>query len=210
MLDVTSYSPADISVKAVGDQELMVEGRRVETKSDGSTVNQSFSRRFCLPGLVKLDAVASALSSDGVLTVTAPKMAKAINNSCNKAINGQPPTKQDYAGSFSNASVLDDISKSHGIQNSIFNEKDNLYTEEFGNFLNDVDLENRMKYQMGFSDGLSSTTIPSDDRKLSASSDMVEEDQEFKVRIKLKHSLYIIFFDSCVHLIRKYISDIDM
>ena len=61
-------------MKAVGDKELLVEGKHTEKNESGAETSQSFSRRFCLPELVKLDAVRSSLSSEGILTITAPKM----------------------------------------------------------------------------------------------------------------------------------------
>ena len=62
----------DIKVKVVGKSEVQVEGR-IEKEEDGSVSMRSFCRSFHLPGVVDVDAVTSALSSDGVLTIKAPK-----------------------------------------------------------------------------------------------------------------------------------------
>lgn len=71
-LDVSQYSPEDISVKSVGERELIIEGKHVDKKQSGG-VSHSFSRRFCLPGVAQMEAVKSSLSADGTLTITAPK-----------------------------------------------------------------------------------------------------------------------------------------
>ncbi|XP_047474195.1 heat shock protein 67B1-like [Penaeus chinensis] len=73
VLDVKDFSDGgEISVKAVNDRELVVEGRK-EKQGDGSRCSQRFLRRFVVPGDLQLDAVNSVVSSDGVLTISAPK-----------------------------------------------------------------------------------------------------------------------------------------
>ncbi|XP_047473901.1 uncharacterized protein LOC125028555 [Penaeus chinensis] len=73
VLDVKDFSDGgEISVKAVNDRELVVEGRK-EKQGDGSRCSQRFLRRFVVPGDIQLDAVTSVVSSDGVLTISAPK-----------------------------------------------------------------------------------------------------------------------------------------
>ncbi|XP_047473902.1 uncharacterized protein LOC125028556 [Penaeus chinensis] len=73
VLDVKDFSDGgEISVKAVNDRELVVEGRK-EKQGDGSRCSQQFLRRFVVPGDIQLDAVTSVVSSDGVLTISAPK-----------------------------------------------------------------------------------------------------------------------------------------
>lgn len=62
----------EITVKAVKDRELVVEGR-VEKEEDGSSYTKRFLRHFVLPFDVYLESVSSVMSSDGVLTITAPK-----------------------------------------------------------------------------------------------------------------------------------------
>lgn len=62
----------DVKVKVVGRSEVQVEGR-LEKEEGGCTSSRSFRRRFQLPGVLDVAAVTSALSSDGVLTIKAPK-----------------------------------------------------------------------------------------------------------------------------------------
>ncbi|KAK8382844.1 hypothetical protein O3P69_011416 [Scylla paramamosain] len=72
VLDVHDFLGGDIKVKVVGRNEVEVEGR-IEKEEGGCMSMQSFCRSFHLPGVVDVDAVTSCLSSDGVLTIKAPK-----------------------------------------------------------------------------------------------------------------------------------------
>jgi len=73
VLDVHDFmNGGEISVKAVNDRELVVEGH-LEKKEDGSKSSKRFLRRFVVPGDIELEAVISVMSSDGVLKILAPK-----------------------------------------------------------------------------------------------------------------------------------------
>lgn len=66
------FQGGDLQVKVVGGSEVQVEGR-MEKDEEGCKSSRSFRRRFQLPGVLDVNAVTSALSSDGVLTIRAPK-----------------------------------------------------------------------------------------------------------------------------------------
>ncbi|XP_063609819.1 alpha-crystallin A chain-like [Penaeus indicus] len=73
VLDVHDFMNEDVKVKVVDNKEVVVEGRA--EKNDGTLrSSKSFCRRFTLPGAVDMNAVTSAMSSDGVLTISAPKI----------------------------------------------------------------------------------------------------------------------------------------
>lgn len=72
MIDVKDFKPGDINVKTV-DDTVVVEGK-IEQKEGNSIKTQVFTRRFMLPPSVNMNAVSSALSRDGVLTINAPKL----------------------------------------------------------------------------------------------------------------------------------------
>merc|ERR1712111_8352 len=77
-LDTSQYRPDELKV-SVSDGVLMVEGKHEEKAEDGSKmVSRMFSRKYTLPPSAKTDEVASNLSSDGVLVITAPKKNLAI------------------------------------------------------------------------------------------------------------------------------------
>ncbi|XP_027233924.2 uncharacterized protein, partial [Penaeus vannamei] len=73
VMDVHDFMDGgEVSVKAVNERELVVEGH-LEKKEDGSKSSKQFLRRFVVPGDIEVEAVTSVMSSDGVLTVSAPK-----------------------------------------------------------------------------------------------------------------------------------------
>merc|ERR1711990_1338651 len=77
-LDTSQYRPDELSV-SVSDGVLAVEGKHEEKAEDGSKmVARSFSRKYSLPASAEAGQVASNLSSDGVLVITAPKKALAV------------------------------------------------------------------------------------------------------------------------------------
>ncbi|CAG9581967.1 unnamed protein product [Danaus chrysippus] len=68
-LDVQHFAPEEISVKTA-DGFLIVEAKH--EKDEHGFISRSFSRRYPLPEGVLDDSVVSKLSSDGVLSITAP------------------------------------------------------------------------------------------------------------------------------------------
>ncbi|KAI5645073.1 hsp20/alpha crystallin family domain-containing protein [Phthorimaea operculella] len=72
-VDVQHFSPDEINVKVV-DGHILVEGKHEEKRDQHGYVSRQFVRRYALPEGCLPDAVESKLSSDGVLTVTAPKV----------------------------------------------------------------------------------------------------------------------------------------
>ncbi|KAL0810059.1 hypothetical protein ABMA28_010877 [Loxostege sticticalis] len=71
-LDVQHFSPEEISVKTA-DGYIVVEGKHEEKKDEHGYISRSFTRRYALPEGTQPDSVESRLSSDGVLTITAPR-----------------------------------------------------------------------------------------------------------------------------------------
>nr|XP_021194601.2 protein lethal(2)essential for life [Helicoverpa armigera] len=70
-LDVQHFAPEEISVKTA-DGFVIVEARHDEKRDQHGWVSRHFKRRYALPEGCTFDSVQSCLSSDGVLTVTAP------------------------------------------------------------------------------------------------------------------------------------------
>lgn len=71
-LDVQHFRPEDITVKTV-DGYVVVEGKHEEKEDEHGFVSRQFVRRYSLPEGVEPEKVLSQLSSDGVLTITAPR-----------------------------------------------------------------------------------------------------------------------------------------
>lgn len=71
-LDVKNFAPEEIKVKTIGNY-IQIEGKHEEKEDDKGYISRQFVRRFVLPRGHELKDVVSKLSSDGVLTVTAPR-----------------------------------------------------------------------------------------------------------------------------------------
>ena len=71
-MNVDKYKPEELFIKTL-DNTVIVEAKHEEKTSDGrSCSTQSFSQSFTLPAGVDPDSVKSALSQQGVLTISAP------------------------------------------------------------------------------------------------------------------------------------------
>lgn len=74
-LDTHNYRPDEIKVNVV-DKVLSVEGKHEEKSEDGNKfTSRQFARRYTLPQNCRPEQVVSNLSADGVLLITAPKLA---------------------------------------------------------------------------------------------------------------------------------------
>nr|AWT57936.1 heat shock protein 21.7c [Chilo suppressalis]AWT57938.1 heat shock protein 21.7c [Chilo suppressalis] len=71
-IDVQHFDPEEISVKTA-DGYVVVEGKHEERKDEHGFISRQFKRRYALPEGCNPETVESRLSSDGVLTVVAPK-----------------------------------------------------------------------------------------------------------------------------------------
>ncbi|XP_063234356.1 protein lethal(2)essential for life-like [Bacillus rossius redtenbacheri] len=74
MLDVQQFEPEEVKVKVV-DKYVTIDGKHEERKDEHGYISREFHRRYLLPDDVNVDALQSTLSSDGVLSIEAPKKA---------------------------------------------------------------------------------------------------------------------------------------
>ncbi|XP_037777731.1 heat shock protein Hsp-16.1/Hsp-16.11-like [Penaeus monodon] len=75
VLDVHDFKNGDVKVR-VEDNHVVVEGQ-VEKEEGDFKSKKSFCRCFTFPCKVNMEGVTSAMSSDGVLSITAPKIPQA-------------------------------------------------------------------------------------------------------------------------------------
>lgn len=80
-LDVQQFKPEEIAVKVVDDY-LVVDAKHEERQDNHGFISRHFTRRYKVPSDVNIDAIKSKLSSDGVLTLEAPK--KVVESSTNE------------------------------------------------------------------------------------------------------------------------------
>ncbi|XP_049873815.1 protein lethal(2)essential for life-like [Pectinophora gossypiella] len=76
-VDVQHFAPEEISVKTA-DGQLIIEGKHEEKQDEHGYISRQFVRRYALPEGCVPENVQSKLSSDGVLTVVAPKQHLAV------------------------------------------------------------------------------------------------------------------------------------
>ncbi|XP_044263854.1 protein lethal(2)essential for life [Tribolium madens] len=72
ILDVQQFAPNEITVKTNGNS-IIVEGKHEEKQDEHGFISRHFVRRYLLPQEHDINDVVSTLSSDGILTVSAPK-----------------------------------------------------------------------------------------------------------------------------------------
>lgn len=72
-LDVQHFAPEEITVKTTGDT-IEIEGKHEEKQDEHGYISRQFVRKYTLPKGHDINQVQSSLSSDGVLTITAPRV----------------------------------------------------------------------------------------------------------------------------------------
>lgn len=77
VLDVQQFKPSEVSVKVV-DNAVVVEGKHEEREDQHGYISRHFVRKYVVPKEVDIEQLGSTLSSDGILTLKAPKKAAAI------------------------------------------------------------------------------------------------------------------------------------
>lgn len=75
ILDVQQFKPDEINVKVV-DKCVIVEAKHEEKQDEHGWISRQFVRKYMIPEQCNIDEVSSSLSSDGVLTITAPRKDK--------------------------------------------------------------------------------------------------------------------------------------
>ncbi|XP_015108568.1 protein lethal(2)essential for life [Diachasma alloeum] len=94
-LDVQQFAPEEINVKVVG-RNVVIEGKHEEKQDEHGFISRQFTRKYLVPEQCEIDELQSHLSSDGVLTITAPKK-KALEDKNERTIpitqTGQPALK---------------------------------------------------------------------------------------------------------------------
>jgi crystallin alpha B len=71
-LDVQQFKPEEIDVKVV-DRFVVVNAKHEEKRDEHGWISRQFTRKYLIPEQCEIDKVLSKLSSDGVLTISAPR-----------------------------------------------------------------------------------------------------------------------------------------
>lgn len=72
VLDVQQFEPHEIDVKVV-DKCVVVTAKHEEKRDEHGWISRQFVRKYIIPEQCDIEQVSSKLSSDGVLTITAPR-----------------------------------------------------------------------------------------------------------------------------------------
>lgn len=71
-LDVQQFTPEEVTVKVVG-RTVIIEGKHEEKQDEHGWISRQFVRKYLIPEQCDIEQLNSKLSSDGVLTITAPR-----------------------------------------------------------------------------------------------------------------------------------------
>lgn len=93
-VDVQHFSPDEVTVK-ISNGFIVVEGNHEEKQDEHGFISRKFIRRFKLPEESNPDTVESRLSSDGILTVVAPKKAEVAQGERAVPITQTGPVRKD-------------------------------------------------------------------------------------------------------------------
>ena len=74
-LDVQHFAPEELQVK-VADDHIVIEAEHVDRPDEHGYISRYFKRRCPIPDGFDKENIVSKLSSDGILTVRAPKVKK--------------------------------------------------------------------------------------------------------------------------------------
>nr|XP_034170830.1 protein lethal(2)essential for life-like [Osmia lignaria] len=95
-LDVQQFAPEEVTVKVVG-KNVIIEGKHEEKQDEHGWISRQFVRKYLVPEQCDIDQIQSSLSSDGVLTITAPRKEPESKNERVIKIQatGQPALRED-------------------------------------------------------------------------------------------------------------------
>lgn len=102
-LDVQHFAPEEISVKTA-DGYVIIEGKHEEKRDEHGFISRQFTRRYILPENCEPGTVESKLSSDGVLTVVAPKVSPCAKNERAVPISQTGPVRKEIKDAASQPS----------------------------------------------------------------------------------------------------------
>lgn len=91
-MDVQQFQPNEITVKT-HDNSVVIEGKHEEREDQHGYISRQFVRRYTLPKGYDASSITSELSSDGVLTIKAPKPQALESNERHIAIQHTGPAR---------------------------------------------------------------------------------------------------------------------
>lgn len=77
-MDLQHFMPEEICVKMSENNTVVIEAKHEEKSDEEGFISRQMIRRFIIPEGHDLKQIASSLSSDGILTISAPKNPDAV------------------------------------------------------------------------------------------------------------------------------------
>ncbi|CAG9833564.1 unnamed protein product [Diabrotica balteata] len=74
--DVQHFKPEEITIKVNGDRSITIEAKHEEKQDEHGGIYRHFVRKYKLPDNCDIEKIDSKLSSDGVLSITAPTISE--------------------------------------------------------------------------------------------------------------------------------------
>ncbi|XP_033198613.1 protein lethal(2)essential for life-like [Bombus vancouverensis nearcticus] len=85
ILDVRQFKPKEVGVKVV-DNFIIVEGKHEDRADDHGLISRHFVKKYLVPDQCDPERATSTLSTDGILTITAPLRPETIESKREKTI----------------------------------------------------------------------------------------------------------------------------
>lgn len=116
-LGVNDFIGGDVKVGVEGGRAIVVEGQ-TSCEEGTSSSSRSFRRVFSLPRNADVSAVTSALSSDGVLTIVAPKLQQLAEAAAGREMTSESHSRQEIKGAgaqgWEESKVKEEVKESNG------------------------------------------------------------------------------------------------
>ncbi|RWS09102.1 HSP21.5-like protein [Dinothrombium tinctorium] len=78
-LDVSHFTPEELSVKMLDNNVLVVEGKHEEKADEHGFISRQFTRKYTLPQDVDKHKLSSSFTPNGLLVISAPKLSIEAN-----------------------------------------------------------------------------------------------------------------------------------
>ncbi|CAH1104471.1 unnamed protein product [Psylliodes chrysocephalus] len=88
--DVQHFKPEEISIKVTGDNAVTIEAKHEEKQDEHGQIYRHFLRKYVLPKNCDTSRLESKLSSDGVLSITAPIIGDKVDRNIPISQTGKP------------------------------------------------------------------------------------------------------------------------
>lgn len=94
-LDVQQFKPEELSVRVDSDNTVIIEGKHEEKQDEHGLIFRHFIRKYTIPQTCDVTKLETRLSSDGVLSIMAPKLQEDLKEINIPIVQTGKPAKAD-------------------------------------------------------------------------------------------------------------------